>query len=88
MVDYIGYMITAVLMVVCIILIILVVKQESKTSGLSGVGGGGLSGIGSDSYWSKNKSRTKEGRLVKWTTICTIIFFVIALLLNSVLFNS
>jgi len=63
--------------IVSIILILAVLFQESKSYGLSA----GISG-GSDTYWSRNKSRSKQGRLVKITTIAGIAFFIIAILLN------
>lgn len=35
-----------------------------------------------DSYWGKNKGRSMEGKLVKWTTILTAVFFIITVVLN------
>ena len=50
--------------------------QESKDSGL-----GSLSGE-VDSYVRKNKGRTREGQLVRITTVLGILFFVLAIVLN------
>ena len=63
-------------------MIIVVCLQEGKSAGLSSA----ISG-GSDTYWSRNKGRSREGRLEKITIIVTVIFFVAAILLNVGLFT-
>lgn len=63
-------------------MIIVVCLQEGKSAGLSSSIAGG-----SETYWSKNKGRSKEGRLEKITIIVTVIFFVAAILLNVGLFT-
>ncbi len=67
------------LVIVCIVLTVLVLMQEGKNAGLSSsfTGGGG-----SDSYWSKNKGRSKEGALEKATKIFAVAFFLLAILLQ------
>ena len=74
---------TIVITVVSIILIIAVVVQQSKSSGLSSA----LSG-GSDTYWSRNKGRSREGKLIKLTLVAGIVFMVLAVLLNVGLFKN
>ena len=74
---------TILISIVSIILIIVIVVQESKSSGLSS----SLSG-GSDSYWSRNKGRTREGRLEKITIIAGIVFMVLAIILNIGFFKN
>ncbi|EFV20897.1 hypothetical protein HMPREF1011_03222 [Anaerostipes caccae] len=37
----------------------------------------------SGTYWSKNKGRSREGNIIKATTLFTVIFFVTAALLCS-----
>jgi len=69
--------------IVCIVLAIVVLSQEGKdaslTSSISGAGGGF-----DNSYWSKNKGSSKQEILKK---ITAVLFFVLALLLDSKLFN-
>ena len=60
----------------CIALTVIVLMQEGKNNGL-----GALTGS-SDTYWSKNKGRSMEGKLVKWTTVLAVIFFVLTIVLN------
>ena len=73
---------TIIVSIVSVIMIIVVCLQEGKSAGLSS----SISG-GSDTYWSRNKGRSKEGRLEKITIIVTVIFFVAAILLNVGLFT-
>ena len=71
---------TIVFVVVCIALLILVLMQEGKSQGL-----GAISGI-ADTYWGKNKARSMEGRLERITIVLSVLFYVIALLLNMKVF--
>jgi preprotein translocase subunit SecG len=57
-------------------LTVIVLAQEGKDAGLGAIGGIG------DSYWGKNKSRSMEGRLVRFTTILAVLFVVLAIILN------
>ena len=68
---------TVIFIVLCIALVILVMLQESKNTGLTGT----VSGM-ADTYWGKNKGRSMEGKLVKWTTVLAVIFFVLTIVLN------
>ena len=53
-----------------------VLMQEGKSAGLGAIGGM------AESYWGKNKGRSMEGKLEKFTLFGAIIFFVGAILLN------
>ena len=64
----------------CIALIAIVLLQESESTGL-----GTLSGA-SESYWSKNKGRSKEGTKILITRILATLFVVLALVLNLKIF--
>ena len=68
--------ITIIFVLVCIALTVVVLAQQGKDAGLGAIGGIG------DTYWSKNKSRSMEGKLVKWTTILAVVFFVLTVVLN------
>lgn len=65
------------ILIVSVALIIIVLSQEGKETGL-----GSLSGT-TDTYWSRNKGRSKEGMLVKYTTLLTVLLLVLSLLLSS-----
>lgn len=68
---------TVIFVVVCVIVSVIVLLQEGKSAGLSST----LSGAG-ESFWSKNKNRTMEGKLEKFTKWLVVAFFVLALVLN------
>ena len=67
---------TVIFVIICIALNVLVLMQEGKSQGL-----GSISGM-ADTYWGKNKGRSMEGKLVKWTTILAVVFFVLTVVLN------
>ena len=73
---------TIIISIISVILILAIIFQDSKSYGLSG----SISG-GSSNAWSGTKSRSKEGKLVKITTIAGIVFFIAAILLNVGLFT-
>lgn len=67
---------TIVFILVCIALTVIVLAQQGKDAGLGAIGGIG------DTYWGKNKSRSMEGRLVKFTTLLAVLFILLAVILN------
>ena len=68
---------TIIITIISVILIVAIILQQGKSAGLSS----SLAGS-SETYWAKNKSRSKEGRLERITTIAGIVFFIAAILLN------
>ncbi len=60
----------------CLFLTVVVLMQEGKSAGL-----GALSGS-TDTYWSKNKGRSFEGKLVLFTKIAAVLFLVLSAVLN------
>ena len=67
---------TIIFIIVCIALTVLVLMQEGKDQGLGAISGA------AETYWGKNKGRSMEGKLEKFTLIGAVIFFVGAILLN------
>ena len=59
---------------VSLVITVLVMLQESKSQGLSGV----ISG-GADNLFGKSKGRAFEDKLVKYTKVLTVVFFVLTL---------
>lgn len=64
---------------VAIVLATSVLLQPSKADGLKGFIGGS-----SETFYSKNKSRTREAMLAKLTVISAILFAILTLALNIV----
>ncbi len=62
--------------ILCIALTVLVLMQEGKSAGLGAISGA------AETYWGKNKGRSMEGKLVKFTKYLAIGFMVLAIILN------
>ncbi|NLP35490.1 MAG: preprotein translocase subunit SecG [Clostridiales bacterium] len=76
--DILKVIVQIIYILICIVLTVIVLKQEGK-EGLSGA----LTGAGaSESYWSKNKGRSKEGLLDNTTKILGGLFIVLSVVLN------
>ena len=68
-----------ILFIACVAINVMILMQQKKSAGLSA----GMSGMGnSDTYWDKNKKRSLEGKLERYTKFAGAAFLVIALVLN------
>ena len=67
---------TVVFIILSIVITVVILMQEGKSAGLGAISGA------ADTYWGKNKGRSKEGRLVKATIVCIVLFFIISIVLN------
>lgn len=70
----------AVYIIVAIILIILTLLQTKDDAGLSST----MTGSSTNNFYEKNKGRTKEGKLKRWTIILSIVFAVLTIALGIV----
>lgn len=64
-----------VFIIISVVMSVIILMQEGKQNGLSGSLGGGQS---ADTYWSKNKGRSMEGKLEKITIALAILFILLA----------
>lgn len=70
---------TIILIAICALVAVIVMMQQGSEKGL-----GAISGISSqDTYWGKNKGRSKEGKLKKLTVFLVAAFIGLSLFLNS-----
>ena len=69
--------ITVVHIIISVILIVVVLVQHGKTQGLSGSIAGGA-----ESFFGKNKGRTIDGILSKWTSVVAVIFIITSVALT------
>ena len=74
------YVLMVLFVLVCIIATVLVLMQEGRSQGLGAIAGA------AETYWGKNKGRSMEGNLVKWTKMLTVVFFLLAIVLNLDIF--
>ncbi len=75
----IRIILTVVYVIVCLVLIVLAFIQSKDDEGASGAIVGGS---GSSNFYEKNKGRTKEGKLKKWTIICALVFVALTVALS------
>ena len=59
---------------------VVILMQEGRSQGLGAISGA------AESYWGKNKGRSMEGFLEKFTTGLVVAFFLLAILLDMQLF--
>ena len=78
--EILRYILMGIFVLLCIVATVLVLLQEGKSQGL------GANAGGSESYWGRNKGRSMEGNLEKWTKILMVVFFVLAIVLNLSIF--
>ncbi len=71
---------TIIFILVCVSLVVLVLMQEGKSAGLGSISGA------AETYWGKNKGRSMEGRLVRYTKILAVLFMLLAVVLNLNIF--
>ena len=69
---------TIVFVLICIALTVIVLLQEGKSQGLGAIGGM------AESYWGKNKGRSMEGTLEKFTKFAAIAVLLLTLVLNII----
>ena len=78
-----GFILLSVIFAVgCLGVIFAILSQKKRSAG----GLGSVAGMGnvSDTYWDKNKSRSIEGSLEKWTKIGGAVLGVLAIVLGLI----
>lgn len=74
---------SVILLILAVAVIAVVILQEGNQAGLSGAIGGAA-----DSFLSKNKARTLDSFLAKWTKVIAVGFFIVALVCDLLAFAS
>ena len=72
-------LLTVVYIIICLAIIVLALIQSKEDEGASSTIVGS-----SSSFYEKNKGRTKEGMLKKWTIILGVAFIILTIILNIV----
>ena len=75
--DILRTILTVLFAIDCVALVIVVLMQEGKQQGLGAIGG-----ATTDTYWGKNKGRSAEGNLKKFTRFAAVLFIALAVVLN------
>ena len=66
--------------IVCLAIIVLTMMQSKEDAGLSST----ITGSSSNNFFEKNKGKTREGRLKKWTLIFGVLLVVLCLSLGTI----
>ncbi len=77
--SVIEYVIGGVIILVSLIIIGVILLQQGRRAGINGA----ISG-GADTFLSKNKARTVDASLARWTKYIAILFFVLAIVANVI----
>ncbi|MDP4152114.1 MAG: preprotein translocase subunit SecG [Bacillota bacterium] len=64
-------------MIACLIIIIVVLMQQGKNANLGVITGG------AETFFGRNKGRTIEEKLKKWTTIIAALFILLTVALDA-----
>ena len=65
-------------LIVCVALIVLATMQTKESSGASAT----ITGSSTNNFFEKNKGRTKEGKMKRWTIILGVIFIISSIALG------
>jgi len=76
--EIIKYILLGVYVIVCLALIVVAMRQSNDDAGMSGA----MTGSSSNNFYEKNKGRTKEGLLKKWTIILGVAFGILSIALS------
>lgn len=68
--------------IVSLVIIAAILMQQGRRAGVNGV----ISG-GADTFLSKNKARTLDAVLARWTKWVAVLFFVLAIVANVIALN-
>ena len=74
--NILTVLLTVIYVIIGVFIAIVVLMQEGNQQGLGSIGGM------AESYWGKNKGRSMEGNLERFTKFATAAFLVLALVLN------
>lgn len=62
----------------CLIIVVLVLVQKSENGGASE----SITGSSSNNFYEKNKGRTKEGKIKKYTIFFSVVFVILTIALT------
>ena len=74
--NILTVLLTVIYVIIGVFIAIVVLMQEGNQQGLGSIGGM------AESYWGKNKGRSMEGNLERFTKFATAAFLVLDLVLN------
>lgn len=76
--EILKYILMVIYVIVCFALIIIAMMQSKDDSGASAT----ITGSTTNNFYEKNKGRTKEGKMKRWTIILAVVFAVLTIILS------
>ena len=76
--EILKYVLIGVYVIVCLALIIVAMMQSKDDGGMSGA----ITGSSTNNFFEKNKGRTTEGKIKRWTIILGIAFAILTIALS------
>lgn len=77
--QVLEYIVGGIILVLSLVAVFAIILQQGHRSGINGA----ISG-GADTFLSKNKARTVDAILARWTKILVIVFFVLSIIANFI----
>ncbi len=77
--NAIEVIVGALVLIISLVIIFVVILQQGRRAGITGA----ISG-GADTFLSKNKARTVDAVLSRWTKYIALIFFVLVIVANAI----
>lgn len=78
--QVVKYVLIGIYLVNCLALIIIAMMQSKEESGASGA----ITGSSTNNFYEKNKGRTKEGKIKRWTILLGVIFVILTIALGII----
>lgn len=78
--ELLKNIVTGIHVIICVALIIIALMQAKEDAGMSQT----ITGSSSNNFLEKNKGRTKEGKLKRWTIILAVAFGISTIALGIV----
>lgn len=78
--EIVKYVLIGIYIINCLALIIIAMLQSKEDTGASGA----ITGSSTNNFYEKNKGRTKEGKLKKWTIRLGILFGILTIALGII----
>ena len=80
--DILAYVTVGVMALSALMAIILILMQQGNSTGIDALGGS------SETFFGKNKGKSLESKMKKWTIICLVILLVFSIIFFVVPYNT
>ena len=78
--QIVKYVLMVLYVIDCLALIVITMMQNKDSNGASGT----IVGSSTNNFYEKNKTKTHEGKMKKWTIILGIAFVIVTIALSII----